>query len=45
VYKIQKGATRYTAVDGIFKANRGWGLGLWVVVVVENRNNSILVLF
>lgn len=43
--KIQKGATGNTVVEGIFKAMRGWGLELWIVVGVEDRNNSILVLF
>jgi len=39
----QKEAPRNTAVDGIFKAMRGWGLELWVGVEVEKLNNSILV--
>lgn len=44
-YKIQMGDTRNAVAEGIFKAMRGWGLELWIVVRVENRNNSILVLF
>jgi hypothetical protein len=39
------GDTRNAVGEGIFKAMRGWGLELWIVVRVENRNNSILVLF
>jgi abortive infection bacteriophage resistance protein len=35
-YKIQKEVTRKTAVEGIYKAMRGRGLGLWIVVGVEN---------